>query len=163
MSAILAGQVAQVAGQTFKTGQKLSSDTFSYDFPGLIVKLVVFFGVAFVIAKVFEFILFGNAAVKFFLDLVGLKAPATMPEVVVNFFSDGFKGVKFWDIVKVLSILLVIMEWNNWQNTQKALKINPSPMTQGVFAVLITGLALITVPELFQRLKELKAMNQVAT
>ncbi len=52
------------------------------------------------------------------------------------------------------------MEWNNWNQTQKALRINPSPMTQGVFFVIISALILITVPELFQRFKELRAMNQ---
>ncbi len=159
MSAILAGQTLATG---FKTGQKLSTDTFSFDFPGLITKLIVFYLVAYAIAKVFEAIIFGNNVLKSILSLVGLNLPNTMPESVVNFFTDGFKGVKYWDIVKVLSILLVIMEWNNWNNTQKALKISPSPMTQGVFAVLITGLALITVPELVQRLRELKAM-QVTT
>ncbi len=156
MSAILAGQVVQSG---FKTTQKLSSDTFSFDFPSLITKLIVFYLVAYAIAKVFEAIIFGNNVLKSILSLVGLNLPNTMPEAVVNFFTDGFKGVKYWDIVKVLSILLVIMEWNNWQQTQKALKINPSPMTQGVFAVLIAGLTLITVPELVQRLRELKAMQ----
>ncbi len=159
MSAILADQGFKIARSGFKASQKLSSDAFTFDFPGLITKLIVFYLVAYAIAKVFEAIIFGNNVLKSILSLVGLNLPNTMPEAVVNFFTDGFKGVKYWDIVKVLSILLVIMEWNNWNNTQKALGIAPSPMTQGVFAVLITGLILITVPELVQRLRELKAMQ----
>ncbi len=160
MSAILAGQTLATG---FKTGQKLSSDAFSYDFPGLVSKLVVFFIAAYVITKVFESIINIDSTLRFILKTAGINFPETFPIEIVDFFRDGFKGVKFWDIVKVLSILLVIMEWNNWNNTQKALKISPSPMTQGVFAVIITGLVLVTVPELFQRLKELRVMNQVAT
>ena len=159
MSAILAGQTLATG---FKTGQKVSSDVFSYDFVGLITKLVVFFLAAYIITKIFEAIIFTDTTVRSILATIGINLPTTFPEEIVNFFKDGFHGVKFWDIVKVLSILLVIMEWNNWQNTQKALKINPSPMTQGVFAIIIAGLTLVTIPELFLRLKELRVMNQVA-
>ena len=160
MSAILAGQTLATG---FKTGQKLSTDAFSFDFPGLVTKLTVFFVVAYVITKVFESIINIDSTLRFILKTAGINFPDVFPENIVNFFRDGIRGVKFWDIVKLLAILLVIMEWNNWMQTQKALKITPSPMTQGVFLVLNTGLILITVPELFQRLKELKTMNQVAT
>ncbi len=160
MSAILAGQTLATG---FKTGQKLSSDVFSFDFIALITKLVVFFGVAYVVTKTFEAIIFGEGVVKGLLGFFGVNLPSTMPENVISFFTDGFKGIKFWDIVKTIAIILVLLEWFNWMNTQKALKIEPSPVTQGVFLMIITGLTLITVPELFTRLKELRAMNQVAT
>ena len=160
MSAIIAGQVAGIARQGFKASQKLSSDAFTFDFPSLIVKLTVFYLVAYAVNKIFEAIIFGQNTLFGIAKLFGVNLPSTLPEPLVNFFQEGFKGVKYWDIVKVISILLVVMEWNNWNQTQKALRINPSPMTQGVFFVIISALILITVPELFQRFKELRAMNQ---
>ncbi len=163
MSAIIAGQVAragfEVGRQGFKASQKLSSDAFTFDFPALIVKLTVFYLIAYAVSKIFEAIIFGQNTLFAFARLFGVNLPSTLPEPLVNFFQEGIKGVKYWDIVKVISILLVVMEWNNWNQTQKALRINPSPMTQGVFFVIISALILITVPELFQRFKELRAMN----
>ncbi len=160
MSAIIAGQVAGVARKGFNLSQKISSDAFTFDFPSLIVKLTVFYVVAYAVSKIFEAIIFGQNTLFNIAKLFGVNLPSTLPEPLVNFFQEGFKGIKYWDIVKVISILLVVMEWNNWNNTQKLAKINPSPMTQGVFFVIISGLILITVPELFQRFKELRAMNQ---
>ncbi len=158
---LAATQTALAAGRTgLKSGQKISSDVFSYDFVGLTTKLVIFFGAAYVITKVFESIINFDSTLRAILLLVGIKFPDVFPSQIVSFFREGIRGVKFWDIVKVLSILLVIMEWNNWNNTQKALGINPSPMTQGVFAVIVTGLVLITIPELFTRLKEMRIINQ---
>ncbi len=160
MSAIIAGQALDVAGKVFKSGQKLSSDAFTFDFPALIVKLTVFYLIAYAVNKIFEAIIFGQNTLFGIAKLFGVNLPSTLPEPLVNFFQEGFKGVKYWDIVKVISILLVVMEWNNWNQTQKALRIQPSPMTQGVFFVIISALVLITIPELFQRFKELRAMNQ---
>ena len=160
MSAIIAGQALGVARKGFQASQKLSSDAFTFDFPALIVKLTVFYLVAYAVNKIFEAIIFGQNTLFGIARLFGVNLPSTLPEPIVNFFQEGFKGVKYWDIVKVISILLVVMEWNNWNQTQKALRINPSPMTQGVFFVIISALILITVPELFQRFKELRAMNQ---
>ncbi len=159
MSAILAGQTI---GAGLKTGQKISTDVFSYDFVALTTKLVIFFLAAYIITKVFESIINLDSTLRAILLLAGINFPVLFPENIINFFRDGIKGFRFWDIVKLVAILLVVMEWANWNQTQKALKIEPSPMTQGVFAVIITGLTLITVPELFQRLKELRTMNQVA-
>ena len=160
----MSAQAAIIAGQTirqgFKTTSKISTDAFSYDFPNLIVKLTVFYLISYAIAKIFEAIIFGQNTLFNIAKLFGVNLPSTLPEPIVNFFQEGVKGVRYWDIVKVLSILLVVMEWNNWQQTQKALRINPSPMTQGVFFVIISGLILITVPEIFQRFKEIRAMTQ---
>ncbi len=160
MSAIIAGQALGVARQGFKASQKLSSDAFTFDFPALIVKLTVFYLIAYAVSKIFEAIIFGQNTLFGIAKLFGVNLPTTLPEPLVNFFQEGIKGIKYWDIVKVISILLVVMEWNNWNQTQKALRINPSPMTTGVFFVIISGLVLITVPELFQRFKEMRAMSQ---
>ena len=124
--------------------------------------IVVFFIVSYIIAKVFECIIFGNNVFIALAKLVGINVPDTLPENLVNFWKDGINGFRYWDIVKALATLLVLAEWFQWYNTEKAKdpKNIPSPLTNGVFFVIVSGLALITFPELFQRLKEIRTMTQ---
>ena len=137
---------------------------FQFDFPGLIIKLVVFFLVSFAIAKIFEGIIFGNKVVNSLAALIGINLPSTLPEPIVNFFKDGINGFRYWDIIKGIATLLVLAEWWSWYNTEKAKGIKaPSALTNGVFFVIVLGLSLITFPELFQRIKEIRTMSQGVT
>ena len=150
---------ASAAAKAKQKAGEISADIFKYDFVNLITKLVIFFVFSYVIAKVFEAIIFGQGLVVSFVALFGLKLPQSLPEPLVNFFQEGIKGFRYWDFIKVLAILLVIMELTNWFEQQKKLGIKPSPMTLGVFTVLIGGMTLITFPELIQRVKEIRAMS----
>ena len=150
---------ASVAKKAKEKGSEISVDLFKYDFVNLITKLVIFFVFSYVVAKIFEAIIFGQGLVVSFVALFGLKLPQSLPEPIVMFFQEGVKGIRYWDFIKVLAILLVIMEAANWHEQQKKLGIKPSPMTLGVFTVLIGGLSLITIPELIQRTKEIRSMS----
>ena len=150
---------AKVGAKAKEKAGEISTDVFKYDFVNLIVKLVIFFVFSYVIAKIFEAIIFGQGLVVSFVALFGLKLPQSLPEPIVSFFQEGIKGFRYWDFIKVLAILLVIMEAANWHEQQKRLGIKPSPLTLGVFAVLIGGLSLITIPELIQRSKEIRSMS----
>jgi len=154
-------EVIGLSEAVLEGSQRLSKSQFQYDFPGLILKLTVYFVIAYTIAKFFESVIFGENTLKAFLNLLGVNLPNSLPEPVVNFFSNGIQGFKYWDIIKIFAILLVLYEWFNWYNSVKGNpKLPPSPMTQGVFAVLIAGLSLTTFPELIQRIRELKVMNK---
>ena len=150
---------ASAAKRAKEKGSEISVDLFKYDFVNLITKLVIFFVFSYVIAKIFEAIIFGQGLVVSFAALFGLKLPQSLPEPLVNFFQEGIKGFRYWDFIKVLAIMLVIMELTNWFEQQKKLGIKPSPMTLGVFTVLIGGMTLITFPELIQRVKEIRSMS----
>ena len=154
---------AKVASKVAQEGAKLSSDIFKYDFVNLITKLVIFFVFSYVVAKIFEAIIFGQGLIVSFVALFGLKLPQSLPEPIVNFFQEGIKGFRYWDFIKTFAILLVIMEFNNWLTEQAARGIRPSPMTIGVFGVLIGGMALITLPEVWQRAKEIRNMSNTIT
>ncbi len=147
------------AAKAKEASAAISVDLFKYDFVNLITKLVIFFVFSYIVAKIFEAIIFGQGLVVSFVALFGLKLPQSLPEPIVNFFQEGIKGFRYWDFIKVLAILLVIMELTNWFEQQKKLGIKPSPMTLGVFTVLIGGMTLITFPELIQRVKEIRSMS----
>jgi len=154
-------EILGISEAVLEGSQRLSKSQFQYDFPGLILKLTVFFVFAYTISKFFEAVIFGENTLKAFLGLIGVNLPTSLPEPIVNFFQDGIQGFKYWDIIKMFAILLVLYEWFNWYNSVKGNPKNPpSPMTQGVFVVLIAGLSLVTFPELIQRIRELRVLNK---
>ncbi len=68
--------------------------------------------------------------------------------------QDGFKGIKYWDVIKIVAIILVVLEWHSLSQRRTL-----TPTTQGLFLVIASGLALFTIPELFQRLKEMQILS----
>ncbi len=152
--------IAKGAQKAAKFISDKSEEKFKFDFLGLSEKLVIYFVFAYVISKIFEGIIFGQGLLLQFAALFGLKLPQSLPEPIVNFFKDGIKGFRYWDFVKIIAVLLVILELNNYLEQRKRLGEQASPMTIGVFVVLLTGLTLITFPEIWTRIKELRALNQ---
>jgi len=152
-----------IARQSFKEGSKFSVEQFTYDFPGLFVKLFAFFIVAYAVNKIMEAVIFGTNLLFEFLKFFKVTTPPVMPQWLVDFWTDGYKAgtivIKFWDIVKVVALVLVIYEWYSWYNAEKKQVMTPSPMTHGVFAIIVTALSLITFPEIWERVKELKMMS----
>jgi len=164
MSAQIAAQVAgitqRVVRETVKQGGLQSTEIFRYDFVNLILKIFIFFSVAWIIDQIFKAIIFGNNTLKTLASLIGINLPNTMPENVVSFFQDGIKGFRYWDFIKIIATLLVIMEWYSWFEAERTANKTPSAFTHGVFGVIVLGLTFISVPELWQRLKEIRTMNQ---
>ena len=145
-----------VASTGIQAGKQVSKEIFGYDFVGLILKLVVFYGVALIIAKVMEAIIFSRGAFVILANTLGFNIPNVdqFPQSLKDLFGEtGIKGFKFWDIIKIVSILLVTAEFMRYVNTNKALGAKSSPMTIGIFTLIIVALGLTTVPELIQRVK----------
>ena len=145
-----------------QAGKQVSKEIFGYDFVGLIIKLFVFYAVAFLFAKFMEAVIFGqNTFVGIYNFVAGLNSQGLtkipnkdlFPQSLKDLFGEGVKGFKFWDIIKIVSILLVVAEFMRYVNTNKALGAKSSPMTIGIFTLIIVALGLTTVPELIQRVK----------
>ncbi len=145
-----------VATTGIQTGKQISKEMFGYDFVGLIIKLAVFYGVALIIAKVMEAIIWSRGAFTILANTLGFSIPSNeqLPQTLKDLFSEqGVKGFKFWDIIKIISILLVTAEFMRYMKTNKAIGGKASPMTIGIFTLIIVALGLTTVPELIQRVK----------
>jgi len=172
-AAIVAGVAtgAGVARELLKQSSIESQARFQYDFPGLIIKLAIYFLITIIISKIFEAIIFIQSPIRAALGTIGINLPDSLPENVVNFFSDGVKigniQFKFWDIVKLLATLFVILEWFSWY--QKSKDIAPDtkglnqPFTHGIFGMIVAGLLLTTIPEMWTRVQEIKAMSASMT
>ena len=140
--------------------KQISIEFYNYDFISLMLKLVIFFIFSYAISKIFEAIIVGGTVLNAFTGIFGIKLPSSLPQPITTFFTVGFHGFKFWDIIKVVATLMIIVEAFIYIENQKRLGGSPSPSTLAVFGVLIAGLSLITFPEIIQKVKEMRVVNQ---
>lgn len=161
---------------------EIVKEKFGYDFLGLVIKIGVFFAVAFAIQIYIKGkievdkivrnpaqatpIFFGIAGIVFnFLfteyqkraDNGDIPEPSQLfgNEIIVKLFSDeGYHGFKYWDMIKLIAGLLILMEWNQFRQMTKATGGQVAPLTHGVFLLLILGIGLTAVPDLIKSLRK---------
>ena len=135
-----------------------------YDFVGLISRIVVFYVVALIIAKIMELIVFSSAGLKTAAGLFGIPLPNNVPEPIRRLFVEGYDvggiKIKWWDLIKLLSVVLVLMEMFQYMEQQKAIGVKPAPTTLGVFVMIIADLILVSVPDLYQMIKEKQVIGR---
>mgnify|MGYP003139063155 CR=1 FL=1 len=148
---------AGVAKQQLKKTSKKSISITGYDFVQLSLRLFFFFGFAFVIDIYFKATITGGT----FLNVLGLNFPSSMPQWLTDFFTVGVKGFKFWDVIKIISIALVVLEYLRYEGDLKRLNESPNPTTTALFALITLGLSLITIPQLIQKFKEKKIVGVI--
>jgi len=151
------GMAAKIGSEGIKKAKNISLELYGYDFVGLITKLLVFFTISLIIAKVMEMIILSRGFFVSLANLIGFKIPSSelVPESLKKLFVDGYQGLKFWDFIKILAILLVVAEYMSFHKTTEQMGGKIAPMTTGVFAVITLGLTVITIPELMQKIKKM--------
>ncbi len=144
-----------VAGIGIDTAKSASREIFGFDFVNLGLKLLVYFTVALIFSKVMEAIIFARGSFVLIANLFGFNIPKEeqLPQTLKDLFNGGIHGFKFWDIVKIVALLLVITEMIMYINQNRRVGSNPSPMTLGVFTLIIVSLGITTVPEIVKRIK----------
>ncbi len=145
-ASIIASQVGGAVQQDLK-------ERFNYDFVSLGVKLFVYFAIMFAFSKFMEAVIFTRGAFTVLAGLLGFSIPSSeqVPQTLKDLFDGGVSGIKFWDLVKILAILLVIAEFMRYINSNQGAK--SSPMTIGIFVSIIVILGATTVFDLRERLK----------
>lgn len=144
-----------VAEQGIGTAKAISKEVFGYDFVGLLLKIFIYFVVAFVFAKFMEAVIFTRGIWITLANLLGFNIPKAdqIPETLKKLFDSGLAGFKYWDIIKIVAILLVITEAMRYVSSQREGGGKSSPMTLGVFTLIIAVLGITTIPELISRIK----------
>ena len=75
-------------------------------------------------------------------------------EKIKQLFSEqGFHGLNYWSVIKIIVILLVIAEFSQYLKMNKNLGGKASSFTIAIFTLIIIALGLTTVPELIKRVK----------
>ena len=138
---------------------KLSMSITGYDFVGLAGRLLFFYGVAFLIDLYFKAVISGGT----FLNLLGLNLPASLPSWLTTFFLVGHKGITFWNIVQVISILIVVVEAFKYERSLKEKGETANTSTLAVFLMIALGLSLVTFPQLLQKFQEGKIISTPVT
>ena len=146
----LALTAAQVTQDELKA---ISLREYNYDFVGLVTKLVVYFTLSLLFAKFMEAVILGRGFYKTLANLFGYSIPVSteFPKVITDLFGEtGIKGFKFWDVVKIGAILMVLFEFSRYSKNNPNTK---NALTIGLFVGIIAVLGLTTLPELIKRVK----------
>ena len=155
----LAATASQFGRKGLKQTRELSVSITGYDFVGLASRLIVFFLVAYGINLYFKATIAGGT----FLNAVGLNFPATTPEWLRKLFEEGYQGVTYWNIIQTIAILLVVMEALQYDRKLKESGEKPNATTLGLFALIVLGLALVTFPQMIQKIQEFQLMVKRTT
>jgi len=136
MSALIAQQIGGGTIAGTKQAGKISIELFGFDFVTLALKVFVFFVTAVIIDKI-HFMLTAptlNIA-STILGVFGFFIPTDKaePEFFKRLFGEGYYGLKYWDLVRIMTMLLVVAEFYMYYETQKRLGGKVGAMTLGIF------------------------------
>ena len=142
-----------------KASREYSVSVLGYDFVGLISRLAIFFITGFLINSYFQATIQGGAWLNSLAGFFGLNFPTTLPEWVTKLFTTGFHNITFWQIVQTIAVLIVVVEYMQYDRMLKQTNEKPNVTTTAVFAMIGLGLSLITFPQIVQKVKEMRIIN----
>lgn len=142
-----------------KASREYSVSVLGYDFIGLISRLAIFFLTGFLINSYFQATIQGGIWLNSLAGFFGLNFPTTLPEWVTKLFTTGFHNITFWQIVQTIAVLIVVVEYMQYDRMLKQNNEKPNVTTTSVFAIISLGLSLITFPQIIQKVKEMRIIN----
>jgi len=142
-----------------KASREYSVSVLGYDFIGLISRLAIFFLTGFLINSYFQATIQGGIWLNSLAGFFGLNFPTTLPEWVTKLFTSGFHNITFWQIVQTIAVLIVVVEYMQYDRMLKEKQEKPNVTTTAVFAMIGLGLSLITFPQIIQKVKEMRILN----
>ena len=142
-----------------KASREYSVSVLGYDFIGLISRLAIFFLTGFLINSYFQATIQGGMWLNSLAGFFGLNFPTTLPEWTTQLFTTGFHNITFWQIIQVIAVLIVVVEYMQYDRMLKQNNETPNITTGAVFAIIGLGLSLITFPQIIQKVKEMRILN----
>jgi len=142
-----------------KASREYSVSVLGYDFIGLISRLAIFFLTGFLINSYFQATIQGGIWLNSLAGFFGLNFPTTLPEWVTKLFTSGFHNITFWQIVQTIAVLIVVVEYMQYDRMLKQTDQKPNVTTTAVFTMIGLGLSLITFPQIIQKVKEMRILN----
>jgi len=142
-----------------KASREYSVSVLGYDFLGLISRLAIFFLTGFLINSYFQATIQGGIWLNSLAGFFGLNFPTTLPEWVTKLFTTGFHNITFWQIVQTIAVLIVVVEYMQYDRMLKQTDQKPNVTTTAVFTMIGLGLSLITFPQIIQKVKEMRILN----
>ena len=82
-----------------------------------------------------------------------------MPEWLTKLFTTGYNGIAFWQILQITAILLVMVEYMQYDRMLKEKGEKPNATSQAVFLIIALSLSLMVFPQTIQKFKEMRIIN----
>ena len=80
------------------------------------------------------------------------------PDVIPALPTAGFT-ITFWQIIQIISILIVVVEALQYDRMLKEKGQKPNITTLAVFSLIGIGISLMTFPQMIQKIKERRILN----
>ena len=142
-----------------KASREYSVSVLGYDFIGLISRLAIFFLTGFLINSYFRATISGGIWLNSLAGFFGVKFPDTLPEWTTKLFTTGYHNITFWQVVQIIGVLIVVVEFMQYDRLLKQNNEKPNVTTMAVFAMIGLGLSLITFPQIVQKIQEMRVIN----
>ena len=139
--------------------KKYSVSVLGYDFIGLAMRLGLFLTVGVLIQAYFTATISGGSFLNSIAGFFNIKFPDTLPECLTKLFTTGYNGIAFWQKLQVTAILLVIVEYMQYDRMLKEKDQKPNATSQAVFLIIAIALSLMVFPQTIQKIKEMRIIN----
>ena len=152
-----------IAKQGAKQAQKISTQYLGFDFVPLITSLFIFYVISFVIAKFMEASKLASGGFMALSKLLGFKIPssAELPNTWTELFSEtGYKGFKFWDLINIIAVLIVIVTAFNFQKSTEATGNKVQPITWAIFGLIVGFITIAGISKLVMKFTERKFQQE---
>ena len=146
-----------------KASKQYSVSVLGYDFIGLVMRLGIFLTVGVLIQAYFTATIAGSNWLNTVAGFFNIKFPSTLPEWLTKLFSSGYNGVSFWQIMQIVSILLVLIEYQQYDRSLKEKGQKANVTTQGAFLMIALALSLMVFPQMIQKFKERQILSTPVT
>jgi len=157
---VAAGVALMGARAGLKASKQYSVSVLGYDFIGLGMRLGIFLTVGVLIQAYMTATITGGNWLNTVAGFFNIKFPDTLPEWLTKLFTTGYNGVAFWQIIQIISILLVLIEYQQYDRSLKEKGEKPNVTTQGVFLAIGLALSIMVFPQMIQKFKEIKILSQ---
>jgi len=150
----------EVLKKGLKSSREFSVSQLGYDFIGLFIRLAFFLLMGVLVQSYMTASIVGGNWLNSVAGFFNIKFPSTLPEWVVKLFTTGYKGIAFWQILQISAIVLVLIEYTQYDRMLKEKGQKPNVTTQGVFLMLGLALSLMVFPQTIQKIKEMRIINK---
>ena len=93
-----------------------------------------------------------------YFDYGSLEHHKAEPDVIPALPTAGFT-ITFWQIIQIVSILIVVVEALQYDRMLKEKGEKPNVTTLAVFSLIGIGISLMTFPQMLQKMKERRVLS----
>jgi len=156
------GARAAISAASLKASRQYSVSILGYDFVGLAIRLGLFLVVGILIQSYFTATIKGGNWLAYAAGLFNIKFPVNLPDWITKLFTVGFSGIAFWQILQFTAILIVVLEYMQYNRSLKEEGKHPNATTTAVFLIIGLALSFLVFPSTIQRIKEMKILSNAS-